>query len=736
MAEIKYLDLTGLQRYDQKIKEVVNTGLDDKIGKDDVMLEELLSSWTGNGLLETPYMTNNWSARVEGIGGEYIPTTIYNENDEVIFVLPSSEELEVANFPALGYIYTHNNGNLSILVELMDAPENYTANIQIDPTSTYKLVFGDNAYYVKLTGDIYAELPTNTKKSFEKLNKSIVRFDSEIKELDENKADKTEVDQKIGKEDGMIMVPSEPTTYTITYPGQENFTTSLFNGTNWTVECILNPGNEFINLVLLNQNDHLIKEIGYLNKKLILTNDNGTVTINKDDQINEQISTVTIDPSKSYKLWARDNRMDPSSHIDITITKSDDTTLNTQESLNYLNENKADKTEVESSLALKADKTEVESSLALKADKASTENAISNLEDTKIGKDDEMLIVSFESTTNTTTYSGQGSFTTNLVNGTIWTVECTLNHDDDSINFVLLDQEEVFNNELGGFKQKLILTNVNGTLTINKDEQIRTITIDPSKSYKLYALDIYVDPSSHVDVTITQGGDAILNTQKSLSYLNENKADKSDIKEILLGEHDLGDSVIFHDSDSFTQGPGLDGSIPLEPGYVYFSTISEFDISDASYEEKLIGRVAGFDSKANAEDLPTAVSQLSNDAGYAVAGDLKIAEVTEGLGENVAKAYKFEGGAESAVIEIPKDQTLKSVELGKIVDDTFVVDPTGEILRFTYIIADGSEKVVDVNVSNLITEAELDPVYNLIDTKLDAADVLTVSNDEIDAMFD
>lgn len=41
MAEVKYLDLTGLQRYDQKIKEVVNTGLDAKIGKDDVMLATL-----------------------------------------------------------------------------------------------------------------------------------------------------------------------------------------------------------------------------------------------------------------------------------------------------------------------------------------------------------------------------------------------------------------------------------------------------------------------------------------------------------------------------------------------------------------------------------------------------------------------------------------------------------------------------------------------------------------------
>lgn len=163
--------------------------------------------------------------------------------------------------------------------------------------------------------------------------------------------------------------------------------------------------------------------------------------------------------------------------------------------------------------------------------------------------------------------------------------------------------------------------------------------------------------------------------------------------------------------------------------------LSKTDTTTLNTRESLEHLNSALSTKITAEDLPTTVSQLTNDAGYAVAGDLKIAEVTEGLGENVAKAYKFEGGAESAVIEIPKDQTLKSVELGKIVDEAFVVDPTGEILRFTYIIADGSESVVDVNISNLITEAELDPVYDLIDKKLDAADVLTVSNDEIDAMF-
>lgn len=451
MAEVKYLDLTGLQRYDQKIKEVVNTGLDTKIGKDDVMLgsEDLLSSWEGNDVPETPYMTNNWSAYVESraFGGGYTSTTIYNENNEVIFELPSSEELDVANFPVLGYTYTHNNGNLSILVELMDAPENYTANIQINPTSAYKLVFGEDVYHVRLTGDIYTEFPTNTKKSFEKLNKSIVRFDSKIRELEENKVDQTSFGQHV---------------------------------------------QEFDEL--------------------------------KDD--------------------VRD---------------------------------------IESSLALKADKTEVDSSLALKADKS----------------------------------------------------------DVDSLDF--------------GVKSLKV-----GATTLKDNVEL--------------AYDRVYDP-----------------------YLQSG----------------------------------------LDDGDVYFKIVTRMVDGGASNESSYVvaGKVVGFDNKANTVDIPTEVSQLTNDAGYAVAGDLKISEVTEDLGENVAKAYKFEGGAESAVIEIPKDQTLKSVELGKIVDEAFVVDPTGEILRFTYIIADGSESVVDVNISNLITEAELDPVYAAIDEKVAAADIVKVTNEEIDAMF-
>ena len=67
MAEIKYLDLTGLQRYDQKIKEVVNTGLDAKIGKEDVMLDLSEATTEVYNLTQenpsTPVLTGNFSVQ-------------------------------------------------------------------------------------------------------------------------------------------------------------------------------------------------------------------------------------------------------------------------------------------------------------------------------------------------------------------------------------------------------------------------------------------------------------------------------------------------------------------------------------------------------------------------------------------------------------------------------------------------------------------------------------------------
>lgn len=78
-----------------------------------------------------------------------------------------------------------------------------------------------------------------------------------------------------------------------------------------------------------------------------------------------------------------------------------------------------------------------------------------------------------------------------------------------------------------------------------------------------------------------------------------------------------------------------------------------------------------------------------------------------------AVTYTVEGAAEgSAQIVVDKDDSLKSVELGTIEDGEFKESAEGEIIRFIYNLADGTEKTVDINMSHVITEAELNALAN------------------------
>lgn len=105
-----------------------------------------------------------------------------------------------------------------------------------------------------------------------------------------------------------------------------------------------------------------------------------------------------------------------------------------------------------------------------------------------------------------------------------------------------------------------------------------------------------------------------------------------------------------------------------------------------------------------------------------------IAAITEGLGENVREAYKLideDGTQAGATINIYKDSSLKSVALD------------GQELVFTYILANGSESVVRLDVSAFLHESEfgngLQVVDHVISVEVDAASesFLTVGADGI-----
>lgn len=105
------------------------------------------------------------------------------------------------------------------------------------------------------------------------------------------------------------------------------------------------------------------------------------------------------------------------------------------------------------------------------------------------------------------------------------------------------------------------------------------------------------------------------------------------------------------------------------------------------------------------------------------------AEVTALGDANVKEAYKLVGidgtTAIGNIIKINKDQTLKSVAY------------SNQQLHFTYIVADGTESTVSVDMSELITEAEFGVGMEVIDhkaqVKIDATSeaFLTVSADGV-----
>ena len=118
------------------------------------------------------------------------------------------------------------------------------------------------------------------------------------------------------------------------------------------------------------------------------------------------------------------------------------------------------------------------------------------------------------------------------------------------------------------------------------------------------------------------------------------------------------------------------------------------------------------------EELESKIGQTSADKTYSIVA------ITEGLGANVAEAFKLVDGngvQAGETINIYKDSALKSVALD------------GQELVFTYILADGSESVVRIDVSSFLHESEygdgLQVVDHVVSIKKDdeSDDFLTVS---------
>lgn len=134
--------------------------------------------------------------------------------------------------------------------------------------------------------------------------------------------------------------------------------------------------------------------------------------------------------------------------------------------------------------------------------------------------------------------------------------------------------------------------------------------------------------------------------------------------------------------------------------------------------------VEGANVKAQVESLAKSIKSAVKDAKSYSVKAITGEELTA-LGSNVKEAYKLvdEDGVKAGdIIKIYKDSSLKEVALN------------GQTLNFTYILADGNESTVGVDVSTFLAESEfkngLEVVDHVVNVKIDGAseNFLTVSD--------
>lgn len=126
--------------------------------------------------------------------------------------------------------------------------------------------------------------------------------------------------------------------------------------------------------------------------------------------------------------------------------------------------------------------------------------------------------------------------------------------------------------------------------------------------------------------------------------------------------------------------------------------------------------VEGTTVAAQIASLATSIKTVSNDAKSYSVKKLTPEEVTALGGTNVREAYQLldeDLKVSGETIKIYKDSSLKSVALD------------GQTLNFTYILADGTESTVGVDVSTFLAESEfkngLEVVDHVVNVKVDSA---------------
>ena len=436
-----------------------------KLGRDEIVL-----SWGDKQTQEPITLQPGGRLRYNG-GISNWEIEIYDESYGTYNLINQNTGETVYNWYASGPYsktikFIHNNGELKIIYWTYNESES-SETITIDPSAYYEVESVEsNSGVATVTISNGAGESFNTSDALNYLNNEI-----------EFKANKSDVDTKIGKEDGMLSGGKNITSYTLDVNNKT--TPYILSGDSWRVDFESNKSYYDIKLVDSNGIDAYTfygsgpyVGLGYLQYE------NGSLT----SPAFENPSTLQINLNDTYQIVYLDTNP---TDCYINVSVESDTLLNTQQSFIHLNNTKADKIDL----------------------------------DTKIGKDDVMLSLGVTESTYSLNVMGSNVFTP-YVSGNNWKITVTGR---DSSYFLSKEGEPQFMS-FGSTAENptWIYTHNNGTLTVESGNQPSIYQIDPTASYRISHED-----GSTIEVVIESSSE--LNTKDSLTHLNDIKANKSEV---------------------------------------------------------------------------------------------------------------------------------------------------------------------------------------------------------------
>ena len=488
----------------------VKSALDDKISKEDVMLnvnEDV--NQTIYLSLDNPNYTiigNSWVCDVMEEGAmAWCNFSLSYDNGEQFYTFPNSISYSAS--------LTHNKpedgvaaNQIRIRYYSMETNDYIDEYINVNSGSNIILTTyanGDGTY-INFNSQNTKEF--NTFESIDYINDEVSTLKTNISDL---------VETKIGKKDGMIYGQVDRTEYKDLTPQSPLIN---FSWENWTAYLQVENGVTQYEIIEGYEGGNVI---------CVISGENGGFSLKKNGnklevRIGANVQSYDVNTYSAYliKLTTTTDSL-----TIVSITYTEHAYLNTNESLSYLQDKKADKTELETAIS------GINTALESKADKTEL--------DDKIGKDDVMLYIDtpLEITGTETAY----------FSGDIW--EVTLVKNSGQINSgdsLFLEKKigGVYTNQImhqslqNYYKFEFDGTTINAYTKNNSNDNWELVQ-STEASAGSYRLNWYIESTAVTfDCFITTP----INTSTSLNYLNDNKANTSDV-DTKLGKFDTVLSV-------------------------------------------------------------------------------------------------------------------------------------------------------------------------------------------------